>query len=85
VSKIIPHFYNYPLITKKRGDYLLFKKVILMMQQKEHLTKEGIENILNIRATMNLGLTPILTEAFPFCVPVERPVVNKLTTLLNPE
>ena len=84
VSKIIPHFDNYPLITKKRGDYLLFKKVILMMQQKEHLTKEGVENIINIRATMNLGLTPTLKEAFPFCVPVERPVVNKLTTPLNP-
>ena len=49
-----------------------------MMQQKEHLTIEGIENIINIRATMNLGLTPTLKKAFPFCVPVERLVVNKL-------
>jgi len=89
LKKIIPHFDNYPrplgLITKKRGDYLLFKKVISMMQQKEHLTKEGVENILNIRATMNLGLTPTLKEAFPFCVPVERPVANKFTSPLNPK
>jgi LAGLIDADG endonuclease len=83
VSTIIPHFDNYPLITKKKADYLLFKEVILMMQQKEHLTKEGVENILNIRATMNIGLTPALKEAFPFCVPVLRPVVNNLITSLE--
>lgn len=87
VSKIIPHFDNHNLVTQKKSDYLLFKEVILMMQQKEHLTKKGIENIINIRATMNLGLTTTLKEAFPLCVPVKRPVVNKLNTplLLNPE
>lgn len=58
-SKIIPHFDSYPLMTQKRADYLLFKTVILKMLQKEHLTKEGVEAIVNIRATMNLGLTPV--------------------------
>lgn len=83
VSTILPHFDNYPLITKKRADYLLFKKVILMMQQKEHLTKEGVENIISIRAAMNIGLTPALKGAFPLSVPVQRPVVNNLTTSLT--
>jgi hypothetical protein len=81
IFKIIPHFDVYPLITQKRADYLLFKKVILMMQQKEHLTKKGVKIIINIRATMNMGLTPALKEAFPLCVPVQRPVVNNL---INP-
>jgi hypothetical protein len=78
VYKIIPHFDKYPLMTQKRADYLLFKEVVLMIQQKKHLSKEGVKSIINIRATMNIGLTPVLKEAFPFCVPVQRPVVNNL-------
>ena len=78
ISKILPHFYNYPLLTQKRADYLLFKKVILMMQNKEHLTKVGIENIVNIRASMNLGLTDILKAAFPNYSPILRPIVEGL-------
>jgi len=81
VTTIIPHFENYPLITKKRADYLLFKKVILMVQQKEHLTQKGVEKIINIRATMNIGLTPVLKVAFPLCVPVQRPIINSLINL----
>jgi len=83
ISKIIPHFDIYLLITKKRADYLLFKQVILMMQDKEHLKKEGVEKIINIRATMNLGLSSALKEAFPLNVPVLRPIVdNKF--IINP-
>ena len=35
---IIPHFDNYPLITKKYSDYVLLKKIIF---NKEHNTLEG--------------------------------------------
>jgi len=61
---IIPHFEKYPLITKKHADYLLFREVVLMISRKEHLTDIGIQTIINIRATMNRGLTPALIEAF---------------------
>ena len=30
------HFYNYPLITKKSSDYILFKQIALLMLNKEH-------------------------------------------------
>ena len=40
-TTILPHLDNYPLITQKHTDYLLFKKVILMMLNKEHFTQEG--------------------------------------------
>ena len=63
---IIPHFDKYPLITQKRADYLLFREVIMMMERREHLTVEGLQAIINIRATLNKGLTPTLKEAFPF-------------------
>lgn len=27
IDIIIPHFYNYPLITKKSSDYIIFKQI----------------------------------------------------------
>jgi hypothetical protein len=50
VDVILPHFDNYPL-TKKHSDYLLFKEIVLLMLNKEHNTLEGIQKIVNIRAS----------------------------------
>ncbi len=72
VGVILPHFDNYSLITKKRSDYELFKQVVLLMLNKEHSTLEGIQKIVNIRASINLGLPNNLIDAFPNIVPTER-------------
>lgn len=40
---IIAHFEKYPLITKKRADYLLFKIGFELVKGKEHLTKDGLQ------------------------------------------
>jgi len=50
---IIPHFDKYPLITQKKGDFILLKKIVDLMNRKEHLTLEGIQKILAIKASMN--------------------------------
>lgn len=55
--KIIEHFDNYPLITQKQGDYLLFREAVKLMLRNEHLTLQGLEKILAIKASMNLGLS----------------------------
>ena len=47
----------YPLISRKKGGYILFKKIISIIQMKEHLTLQGLQKIINIRATLNLGLS----------------------------
>ncbi|CAF3539347.1 unnamed protein product [Fusarium graminearum] len=65
ITKVIPHFDKYPLKTNKYSDYLLFKQVVMMMQRGEHLTAEGLQKIIGIRASLNRGLTPLLLEAFP--------------------
>ena len=52
ITKVIPHFDKYPLKTNKYSDYLLFKKVAMIMQRKEHLTAEGLQKIVNIRASI---------------------------------
>ncbi len=44
------------------------------MQSKEHLTLEGIQKILNIKATLNFGLSKELQLMFPETIPVPRPL-----------
>jgi hypothetical protein len=69
VDVILPHFDNYPLITKKHSDYLLFKDIVLLMLNKEHTNSKGIQKIVNIRASLNTGLSNDLKEAFPITIP----------------
>lgn len=67
-------FDKYPLISWKRGDYLLFKQILSIIQLKEHLTLQGLQKIINIRATLNYGLSKELQLMFPETVPVPRPL-----------
>ena len=76
LAKIIDHFDKYPLITQKLGDYFLFKEVFNIINRKEHLMIEGLQSIINIRASANLGLSDKLKAAFPNVVPVDRPLVK---------
>jgi len=86
LTQVIPHFDKYPLITQKRADYLLFKQAVMIMQRGEHLTVSGLEAIINIRATLNKGLTSALIEAFPKTVAVARPQVdNTDVKLIDPQ
>ena len=48
----------------------------MIMKRGEHLTVYGLQAIINIRATLNKGLTPALIEAFPETVAVPRPQVD---------
>lgn len=73
---IYPHFDKYPLITQKLGDYLLHKKAVMMIKEKQHLTKEGLQEFVNIRASVNLGLSEELKAAFPETVAAEKPVIE---------
>jgi len=50
---IINHFDNYPLITQKKADYLLFKQAIDIIKNKEHLSLEGLLKIVEIKASLN--------------------------------
>ena len=54
-ERVIPFFERHPLKTKKRLDFLKFRKVLILMQRNEHLTLEGIEKIRQIVSKMNTG------------------------------
>ena len=53
----------------------MFKQVVKLMNNKAHLTIEGIHQIINIKASMNLGLSDFLKSEFNGFNPVERPVI----------
>jgi hypothetical protein len=80
---LIAHFEKYPLMTQKRADFELFKSAVNKLSLKEHLKLQGFQEIVNIRASMNLGLTVALNKAFPETTPVPRPIV-KDTYEINP-
>jgi len=77
------HFNKYPLITKKRADFELWAKILDLIQNKEHLTMEGLTKIVGIRATLNKGLSEELKTLFPNVIPVHLPEVNQ-TTIEDP-
>lgn len=45
-----------------------------MMLRGEHLQDDGLQTIVNIRASLNLGLSQVLKEAFPETIPVTRSI-----------
>jgi hypothetical protein len=73
---IIPHFLKFPLFIQKAADFYLFKQVTELMTNKSHLTTEGLQEIINIKASMNLGLSDELKSNFINTVPVQRPTIN---------
>ena len=75
---IIDHFDKYPLVTCKSIDYEIFKKAFDIIKKQEHLTKEGLLNIVGLKSSLNLGITSKLKEEFPNWKDVEisRPEYN---------
>ena len=76
LSIIIDHFDNYPLITQKLADYLLFKLGFEIYKPRAHLIDEGLQSVIAIKASLNLGLNDDLKGAFPDINPVPRPLVE---------
>jgi len=75
---IIPHFLNYPLLSQKAADFLLFTKIVKLINNKMHLTEDGLQQIVNLRASMNLGLSDLQKSKFPNYIPVVRPIINSI-------
>ena len=55
MQHIVPFFMKHQLKTKKRLDFIKFRKVLLRMEKGDHLTPEGLEAIRMIAAQMNRG------------------------------
>jgi len=80
LTAVINHFDKYPLFTKKQEDYLLFKEVFDLLNNKKHLTQEGLRQIVGIKALLrNKGLSDSLLEAFPDITSAILPTVDTTT------
>lgn len=83
INTIIPHFIKYPLLTQKYSDFLLFKKAVELMNNKEHLKSTGFMTILSHYASINRGLSSTVLSSFPNIVGVDR-IKPNLPDCLNP-
>lgn len=50
---IIPFFEKHSLKTKKKLDFIKFRKILLVMKKNDHLSAEGIAKIRSIASKMN--------------------------------
>ncbi len=53
LNKIIEFFQENNLNTSKKKDFKIFSEVIELMNQKQHLTKEGLDEIAKLISVMN--------------------------------
>ena len=83
LNKLITHLEKYPILTQKAADFLLFKQAVKLVNNKAHLTVEGLNQIVNMKASMNLGLSNMLKSEFDGYTPVERPVID-YNVILDP-
>ena len=76
IETVIAHLEKFPLITKKCADFLLFKEVIHLIKMKEHLTLEGFNKIVALKASMNRDLSEKLIKEFSPVDQVDRPIIK---------
>jgi hypothetical protein len=53
LTKVIPHFERYPLISGKAKDFKLFKRVCILMEKRKHTTLGGLKEITRLAFQMN--------------------------------
>ena len=71
------------MLTQKVVDFILFKQIVEIINKKSHLSFEGFQKIINIKASMNLGLSEVLKTEFGEVIPVQRPIIN-IKQILDP-
>lgn len=64
IKVIIDHIECFPLLSKKKIDFFLFKEALNIINNKDHLKEEGLIKLVSLKASMNKGLSNILKDAF---------------------
>ena len=62
-EKVIPFFRENPLRTAKQESFEVFTQVLGLMEQKKHLTIEGLHEIANLAKTINRQKQPRFLES----------------------
>ena len=53
VSKVIPHFRSYPLMSSKQADVVRFARICELVSEGRHLELKGFETIVRLAMEMN--------------------------------
>jgi LAGLIDADG endonuclease len=54
-DKVIPFFRANPILSEKRLEFETFAAIVAAMENREHLTAEGFQRLLDLAVTMNGG------------------------------
>ena len=63
LNRLIEFFNKYPLNTSKANDFKIFSQIINLMNNKEHLTKQGLDKIAKLISEMNRKPSPKYLES----------------------
>jgi hypothetical protein len=55
LKHVVPFFVKHPLKSRKRQDFIKFRRVLLMMERGDHLSEEGIAIIRDLTSKMSRG------------------------------
>jgi hypothetical protein len=61
-EKILPFFRNYPLLTNKKNDFEKFETICSFIKQNQHLSKDGLLQIIELAHQTNLSGTRKYTK-----------------------
>ena len=53
LTRVVPFFERYPIQSDKRSQFEKFKTVLLLIQQRKHLKRDGFAEIVQIASEMN--------------------------------
>jgi hypothetical protein len=62
LQRVCDLFGRHPLKTKKNVDFHKFRRILHLMSQRRHLTREGLVEIIDVAKTMNSANRPALDE-----------------------
>ena len=63
LNHLVRFFKKHPLHTTKKRNFELFAQVIALMNEREHLTRNGLRKIALLAAKMNRRVTPKYLES----------------------
>jgi hypothetical protein len=63
MNSVIPFFEIYPLLSSKRNDFELFRRICVSMQRGDHLSSEGLLEIASLAEQMNGGVRKYTVES----------------------
>ena len=67
LNKLIQFFNKNPLQTTKQKSFGIFSEIIYLMNEKQHLTKKGLEKIANLASKMNRKIRRHLESSETIC------------------